>query len=174
MSGAYERERAQQGEVITEEIRDVDSAYSQIVLDAKNKVKELDWARLGITDEDIEIGALGYGLALRNAPYHLPLTVLIDRPGHERGLMMNMLPDQKKHLAGDYWLGMLNEAIPAGYATFTRDHLFLKIPEMVIAAKGLDLHESADRIIEGGPRSPLMRAAARLTAYMVCHPDVLR
>jgi len=166
-----------ENEIITEDIETIDVAYEKIVADARDRLADLDWQVLGISTEDVyQNYNADYPLILRNAPFILPLNILVDKPEREAGRLLETPEAQKKNIGGDYWLAMMLSKIPAAMATVTRDHLFLKGIDAVASSKGLDPETTLTQV--GGQdkdgRGPVTRAATRVYHFMKDHPEMLK
>jgi hypothetical protein len=171
---AIETPTLDEGEIITEAIDNIDDAYTKIVEDARQRVAELDWLRFGIPDTNIAADFDNtYLLTLRNAPYSLSLNLLIDNPQYEAGLLQELLPNQKKNIKGQYWLGLMSDIILPEAAMITRDHIFLKGIETVAVIHEADALEAVRfhaRDVDG----PVRRAAIRLHTLLDENPEQLR
>lgn len=167
-----------EGEVIQEEITDIDTARKLIIDDAKRRVLELDWEHFGVSEDEVAEAFDGFSLmALRQAPYHLPINVLLDRPGHERGLLMEMPDTQKKQVGGDFWVALTSNPIDPVHATLARDHLLLKTPEALVsllthgdvtAKQAIEYFGSQD------DTETLMRAGIRIATFLGDNPQILK
>lgn len=163
--------------IMTHEISDIDTAYTDIVCSARDMLTELDWSAFNIPIEDVyKIFEATFGITLRQAPYRLPLTFLNSEETRD-GFILNQLPDsfKKQTRLGNYYLAMTMETIPAEYATVTRDHLFLKSQELVAGLLARDRAEEV-MLAQGGDSfdTPLARASIRLINFIKSHPDLLR
>jgi hypothetical protein len=165
-------------EIITEVITDIDTARRLIIDDAKRRVLELDWEHFGVDKTEVAEGFDGFGLlALRQAPYGLPINVLLDRPEHERGLLMEMMGTQKRQVEGDFWLALTQDPIDPGYATLARDHLLLKTPETLasLVTKGrVGAREAIEYFGSQDDTSTLERAAIRIATFLSENPQILK
>jgi hypothetical protein len=159
------------GEIITETIENIDDAERLIVHDARDRLASLSWQDFGVEKDAVEdYFTKFFVLSLRNAPYSLPLNLMIDDREHEAGLLQEMFPAQKKHLQGPYWLAMTCDSISPEHAMATRDHIFLKGLEMVAAASNIDparavMHFAKE--VDG----PINRAGTRLQVFLNDHPE---
>jgi hypothetical protein len=175
---AIDGEDLTDGEIITTDIDTIDEAYRQIVIDARERVLDLDWDHFGISSEDAyKLFEATYGIVLRQAPYLLPLNLLVDEPDKERGLLLELPEDKKMKRLGNYWLAMTATTIRADYATFTRDHLILKVPEVILGWKhGGDLEAELLYLAgsEDPARSALGRAATRIASFISANPSLLK
>ena len=165
-----------ENEILLEDIYTIDDAYEKIVLDARGRVLELDWQQYGIDSEDVsQLFEQFYPSALRQSPCLLPLTVLANKTWLERGLLLEILPTQKRHLSGEHWLGMTRERIPADMATFVRDYLFTKVAEVIAMDYNLDPREAIACLDDKtGTSSSITRAGIRMQTYMQEHPEIMR
>ncbi len=159
-------------EIITEDIVSIDQAYQKIIVDAREKVANLDWQNVGVSTEEIyQAFQAFYPMVLRNAPFAMPINYLSDQPGHQRGLLLELADSQKRFEHGSYWLAMTTDRIDAQFATFARDHLFLMMPDLISIYKGLDPRETLMYLAgEDIARSSMSRAATRIDAYKQDHP----
>ena len=173
---AAEGEHLTEDEIITDDIDDIDDAYQKIFADAKRRVMALDWQHFGIDSEEIgELFEAFAPLTLRNAPYRLPINFFIDDIQHERGLLLEMLPEQKKLIKENYWLGLTVARIPGDFATFARDHIMLKTPDVIAAIHKLDLKELFTHFgIDGSMSNPLARATVRIHTFMRNNPGIMK
>jgi len=167
-----------EGEVIQQEITDIDTAQKLILDDAKRRVLELDWEHFGVNEDEVAEAFDGFSLlALRNAPYHLPINVLLDRPGHERGLLMEMPDTQKKQVGGDYWVALTSSPIYPEHATLARDHLVLKTPEALaslLTHGGVSAREAIEYFGSQDDTDTLMRAGIRIATFLGDNPQILK
>lgn len=162
------------GEIITEPIRDIQTAHRLVVEDARDRILELDWQRRGVTPEQARMTFDGwFGMVLRNSPFEAAVSVMSEQHGQDRELIGEFLTEQRMALTDQVWLVLLMDEVPAEYATATRDMLYLKMVEVVATAAGLDREQilySFVRDVDG----PLIRAAARLEAFIHDHPELIR
>jgi hypothetical protein len=161
-------------DVIAEPISNIDDALERIVGDAKATVLGLDWAHFDITPESVEqdYDTL-YPISLRNAPYDLPLSVVVDEPGPEGDFLQSVAPQRVRNLAANYYLVLLSERISPHMATFTRDHLMISMPEL-IARMGRVSEVDVLAHFGSDPDSPLPRASVRMHAVLQANPEILR
>ncbi len=175
LGDAYEiaaQENESDREVISTEITTAEDAERLIIDDAFDRLVALDWQRFGVSTEDVRKGFdMTYPLTLRQAPFQAPITLLVDTKEQERGLLMELLPHQKTHYIGDYWLGLATDKIPPELATLTRDHLFLKEIEGVASTNGLEPREVA---VAFSSTPSMKRAAQRMISFMQEHPELFR
>lgn len=165
------------GELIVGEIDNIDDAYRKIVVDARERIASLEWDKLEIsTDKVYQIYEAVYPLVLRQAPYHMPINILTVSKPEDRRIILDIPPHQKREMIDGYYLALTMQSIPGEYATLTRDHLFLKIPELIARINGIDPNEAIEKIAETGidTRNPFARAAIRLATFIEDHPDILR
>lgn len=160
-----------EGEIITQDITNIDEAYENIVLDAKARLLDLDWEGEGVSKEHAAENYDGlYLLALRQSKYHLPLNTLLDHTEHEESLLAATPDSQKMHISDIYWLWMQSAVIPADKATFTRDFLFIMSTELVAITTSVDKARIGFK--DKNLRSPIARAAIRLHTYAEDHPEL--
>jgi hypothetical protein len=76
-------------------------------------------------------------LILRQSEAPFPLAILRADVFNERVLLNSLDESLKKQIAEEYWLAMPYETITPELATFTRDFLWLKGPEVVAKVNGL-------------------------------------
>jgi hypothetical protein len=164
-----------EGEVITEEIRDINTAQRLIIDDAKSRVVALDWEHFGITkDEAADSFDTIALIVLRNAPYNFDINVLVDRPEYESAMLSELLDIQKKQVVDDFWLAM-SEVIDPQAAMFARDHLFLKVPEaMPFPGKENMSGRDVATYLGGRDMAAHKRAALRMVTYMRENPQILK
>lgn len=167
--------RGSAGELITEPITTMDQAFEQIVVDARNRVVDLDWQQVGISTEDAATLFDGtYAFVLRQAPYEVALTCFKDTEQDVESIPRHY----RKPSAESYWLAMTRTAIDPEFATFTRDHLLIKIPEVIAVLRAGQLPPYAVLTQVSGDMTqfegPISRAAARMVSYLDAHPEIAR
>ena len=162
------------GEIITEPIRDIQTAHRLIIEGARTQLLELDWRHYDVEPELVnETFDTWFGMVLRQSPLTTPVSVLSEQYGPDRELIGELLSHQRMALSGQRWFVLLMSEVPPEYATVTRDLLCLKMVECVAVNARLDRSE----VILGFAREtdgPLTRAAIRLQSVLDDHPELIK
>ncbi|MEI9913934.1 MAG: hypothetical protein WDN66_02940 [Candidatus Saccharibacteria bacterium] len=162
-------------EIITEPIDNIDDAYTKIVEDAKQRVIDLEWSSLGLSDSEVGKGFDAvYGICLRNAPFSLPINLMVNDPDHEAGLIPELMPEHKKQLDGKYWLGQMMDVIPPEMAMFARDHIFLMSIDTIALLYKMEPMQTFKVFHSRDIDGPATRAAIRMSTFLEQNPDVVK
>jgi hypothetical protein len=121
-------------EIINTPIDNITDAYIKVIENAKHQLLQLDWRHFGLSREEVVLSfEITYGSVLRNSSLDSPVTLAVDEPGKEAGLLQNLLPHQKKQIQDIYWLILQRDIIPPELATLAKDDLFLRGAETIAA-----------------------------------------
>lgn len=162
------------GEIITEPVTNLAQAKEMIVEPAKQRLLALDWAKLGANVAEIPRWFdAGYPLTLRNAPYNLPLTVLLESRPSEKVYVDALPPSHKEPLGANFWLVQTEAEIDPETATTMRDHVFLKGVDIITGMNNLD-PQVVFRTLEQDVDGPISRATTRIYSFMQNHPERMR
>lgn len=162
-------------EIFTDEIDGIKDAYTKIVVDARERVVSLDWQQFGIDLAQVyKMFEVIYPLILRQAPYHLPLTMLSVNHGKDARYILDIPEHQKMEISDGIYLALVVPTVPASQATLARDHLFLMAPEALAKMSGLDPEDVIKKLAGANPRSSMGRAAIRMHTQLQRHPELIR
>lgn len=159
----------EEDEWVLSPITNIDQAQTDIIDSAKKKVLGLDWGHFGLGEKKEEIGQLfdiSFALILRNSGMNFPLNLLRQDHFQEANILKDIDPKRKKTETGEYALAMLKDRIGIEEATFIRDWLFLKFPEVEAGRRHLDPRNVVHFI--GNDRS-FFKAGLRMRDYLTTH-----
>lgn len=153
-------------DAIKEEVASIDKAEELIIGDAKKRVIALDWPHIGITDKDKikEIFDASFPLCLRNSGMNFPLSLLNTRNESEKQMLERIDNTHKRQLRDGSYLAMFTPSISSEEATFIRDWLWMKVPEVIIGLEELPVKRTLERLTASN-RS-VENAGIRAIVYM--------
>jgi hypothetical protein len=134
-------------------IRNIAEAKKQIIDPVRQLLtQEIDWSPYTQSDPKIigDYFDITHLMLLRNAPFDLPLTFLMQGHSEADDLYITNLPPT--HLYSDvpnYYLAQIKRIIPASHATLLRDYILLMSLEMIIEAKGIEWTRKPEEVVAG-------------------------
>lgn len=158
------QEKLTDPDTIKSDVTSINEAEQLIFFDARKRVVCLDWNNFGIADME-EVGEIYdrfYPLCLRNAEMNFPINLL---RADEEGQILEQIPeDRKREVVPGFWIAMLVPQIDGETATFIRDWLWLKTPEVIIDLKKLPMKRTLHYL--GAKDKGFERATFRLARAM--------
>jgi hypothetical protein len=162
-------------EIITEPIRDIETARTVIVDDARNRLVGLDWNSLGVSPEFVhDAFERFYLIALRRCEFVTPINALSEEYMIDRPIIADAPPSRKMDLSDGKWLYMAVEEIPGEYATAMRDHLFIIMVEAVAEWGRMNPEEVVYHFYGQDVDGPFPRAAGRLARFLDENPTLMK
>lgn len=124
-------------DIIQNPIENIAQAKEQIIEDARRRILSLDWQHFGAVDlqEVAKLYDAFYPLILRNAGMNFQLNLLHAADLRERFKLDSLFDEYKNQMVDEYWLAMLSGDIQPEEATFIRDWLWMKVPEVIAGYK---------------------------------------
>ncbi|MDO8657446.1 MAG: hypothetical protein Q7K55_01800 [Candidatus Levybacteria bacterium] len=154
-------------EIIGGSIRNIQEADRLIIEDAKKRVLALDWKHFGNLEVTPEvIFGLACDLSLRNSGMNFPLNVLRVSTPDERSIVDSLPLTHKEILHGPFFRVMLQDEISPEMATFIRDYLYIKAPDVIAAANKLPIQEVIDHFMKN---EAFMKAGLRVLKKSGCY-----
>lgn len=147
-------------------ISTVAEAENVIVDDARQKVIALDWQHFGIDLKGVEtFFNITWPLILRQSGQNPPFNVLDNKDPHEFAILCSLPYDWKKksETTGRFWLAIFKQ-ISSEEATFLRDWLWLKAPEVIAAGCEIDSTAVAEYFFKSN--QGYRQSAFRIAGYL--------